>query len=495
MSGLFYIGDFFNIIKAIRTVDLTGACAREGSMDQPEIVYEKVKAPRRDHAQPVELTEETMRLRMEKVLLRMREKGLDKLIVYCDAEHGGNFAYLTGFYTRFEEALMILASKDEDPGYEMTLVLGNENLSKAASARFSCRAVHAPQLSLPNQPDAREKSLAEILKEAGLSGASRIGVAGWKLLRGEGAEQLFDVPAFMLDAVREAADEDAELVNAAEVFIGEGGARTTNDANEIAHYEYGAALASDCVLDAMDRLDIGVSELELGDALQREGQHTCITTIAAAGKRFIRGNMFPTARRAAEGVPVSLTVGYAGGSSSRAAYAVRDASGLPEGAEKWLEELAIPYFRAYAHWLKCIRIGMTGGELFGEIERLLPRAEYGWSLCPGHLTAEEEWLCSPVYEGSKELLQSGMIFQIDIIPGKKGMSGVSAESTVVLADAALKAELRREYPALWERMQRRLDHMKNELGLELSEDVLPMCSGVAYMRPFMLDKERALRLR
>ena len=32
---------------------------------------------------------------------------------------------------------------------------------------------------------------------------------------------------------------------------------------------------------------------------------------------------------------------------------------------------------------------MTGGEMFDKIEEILPRAVYGWSLCPGHLVAED----------------------------------------------------------------------------------------------------------
>ena len=492
---------------------------------EPAVEYAEVPAPMRDHGEPLILSDEAMKLRMEKVLARMRARGLDRFAVYCDAEHGYNFAYLTGFYTRFEEALMLL-----DAEGCMTLVLGNENLNKASSARFPCRAVLAPQFSLPDQPDSVGEPLEVILGRAGLAPGQRVGLAGWKLLRepsagqgaggaakpsiGDAAEPsghraaagLFDVPSFIVDAIKSAvgASPDGgakaaggpagELVNATDIFIGEDGARTASCADEVAHYEYGAALAWDSVLDAMDALEPGVSELELGELLQREGQHTVITTIAAAGKRFEKGNMFPTGRRAAVGAPVSLTVGYAGGSSSRAGYAVRDASELPPGAERWLDELAKPYFRAYARWMETARVGMTGGELFAEIERVLPRAVYGWSLCPGHLASDEEWLCSPVYEGSSEILKSGMIFQIDIIPGRPGMSGVSCESTVLLADAELRDEIRLKHPQLWERMISRAAYIRRELGIRPGEDLLPMCGGAGYMRPFMLDKGRALRL-
>lgn len=36
--------------------------------------------------------------------------------------------------------------------------------------------------------------------------------------------------------------------------------------------------------------------------------------------------------------------------------------------------------------------------------------------------------------------------------------------------------------------------MKNELHIELNEDILPMCSTVAYLRPFLLNKEKAMQI-
>ncbi|MBQ4370804.1 MAG: Xaa-Pro aminopeptidase, partial [Firmicutes bacterium] len=97
-------------------------------------------------------------------------------------------------------------------------------------------------------------------------------------------------------------------------------------------------------------------------------------------------------------------------------------------------------------------------------------------------------------EGSSEILKSGMIFQIDIIPGRPGMSGVSCESTVLLADAELRDEIRLKHPRLWERMISRAAYIRRELGIRPGEALLPMCGGAGYMRPFMLDKGRALRL-
>ena len=462
-------------------------------MSDRRIELISVPSPPRDcSGAPVALSDETVRERVSKVLTGMRARGLDQIAVYCDVEHSGNFNYLTGFFTRFEESLLLV-----DADGTMHFVLGNENLNKAGKARVAVDAknvVHTPLFSLPNQPDDAEKSLHDLLVDAGVRPGSKVGVVGWKLFTSphQDNRNMLDIPAFIADELRTIVGSEGSLVNAVDIFIGPDGARTTNNANEIAHYEFGASLASDCSLDAMDAVASGVSELELGDKLVRYGQHTSVVTIAASGPRFIKANMFPTDNTVKIGDPVALTVGYSGGLSSRSSYAVASADELPGGCEDYIDRVAAPYFGAYVHWLETIHIGMAGGELFDEVERVLPRAEYGWRLCPGHLTAEEEWLCSPVYEGSDVPLRSGMIFQIDIIPSVPGYSGVSAESTVALADADLRARIVEQYPKLWERMQARRAYLRDELGINMHEDVLPMCSTVAYLRPYLLAKDKAL---
>ena len=76
------------------------------------------------------------------------------------------------------------------------------------------------------------------------------------------------------------------------------GARITNNANEIAHYEYGASLASDAWwLNSMNQLEVDKSELEIGELLTKHGQYNNVVTIAAFGDRFIEGNLYPTRRK------------------------------------------------------------------------------------------------------------------------------------------------------------------------------------------------------
>lgn len=438
----------------------------------------------------VTLDDETLRLRKAKVLANMLQRGLDTLIVYADKEHGGNFEYLTGFIPRFEEALLVLHRDGE-----AALVLGNENLKLAGYARLENRVIHAPWFSLPNQPMDTRKTLAQLLQEAGVAAEKSIGLAGWKLFTGaaDNRSQMFDLPAFIVDALRQAAGPQAKLSNATGIFIDPAeGARITNNANELAHYEYGANLASTAILTALNAIAPGKTEKQIGALLAAEGQPNSVVMIAATGDRFANAGLYPGDKVIQRGDKFSLTTSFKGGLSSRAAYVVADERELAPEVADYLEVVAKPYFKAVVNWLENLRIGMRGGDMYALIEQVLPKAEYHWHLNPGHLVADEEWLCSPIGPHSAACLQSGMILQIDIIPSRSGYGGASIEDTVALADGPLRQALAQRYPQLWQRIVARRLYIGEQLGIVLPEEVLPFSSTVGYLRPWLLSPERAL---
>lgn len=455
------------------------------------VTLSSVPQPAVWHGVPsVTLSDETLRERKAKVLSRMQQQGLDALVIYADKEHGGNFEYLTGFIPRFEEALLVLHSSGE-----AVLVLGNENLKLAAHARLENRVVHAPWFSLPNQPMDNKKSLPELLREAGVTAGKTLGLAGWKLFTGKGddVQQMFDLPAFIVDAIRLAGEGTAQLRNATGIFIDpDGGARAVNNANELAHYEYGANLASTAILTALNAIEPGKTEKQIAQLLAAEGQPNNVVTIAATGDRFAHANLYPSDKAIQRGDKFSLTASYKGGLTSRAAYVVANVSELAPEVSDYLDVVAKPYFAAVVAWLEHLHIGMRGGEMYDLIERVLPKAEYHWHLNPGHLVADEEWLCSPIGPGSAATLKSGMLLQIDIIPSRAGYAGASIEDTVALADDTLRQTLARDYPALWQRIVARRKYIAEHIGIRLPEEVLPMSNTVGYLRPWLLDQGRAL---
>ncbi|MBL3715370.1 aminopeptidase P family protein [Lactococcus muris] len=456
------------------------------------IQLKQIKAPAIENKlSPVALTDETMAFRKTALLGKMREKGYDSLVIYADLEHGSNFEYLTGFLPRFEEALLILHVTGE-----VYMVLGNENLNKASKARLLAKAIHMPHFSLPNQPMPKKGTVEEILGQCALENSKKIGLVGWKNFTSftEDNAQLFELPYYLVQALKNLYPK-VLMENATQLFIGEGGIRTRNNANEFAHYEFGAALAGRCILQTMDQVEVGKTEMEVAKSLSDLGQAHNVVTIMATGERFEKANIYPGSKVIKKGDRLSMTTGYKGGLQSRGGYAVSKLSELPDAEKDYLEVVAKPYFNAVKTWLETVKIGMLGQDLYNKVEEVLPKEKYGWTLNPGHLIADEEWLSSPIYPASTEKLKSGMLFQIDIIPSVQGYAGVSCESGIFLADEKLRADIRQMYPEIWHRIQKRRKYIQNELGISLSEEILPTSSATAYLRPFMLDKYLAFTAR
>lgn len=452
-------------------------------------VYEKVPAPLPEEGlKQVVLTDDTMHERHDKVVEKMKENGFSTLVIYEDLEHGSNFEYLTGFLTRFEEGLLVL----HDDG-KVYYLLGNENLKLIEHARLKGELVHVPHFSLPDQPMEPEKPFSDLLNKKVIKTDKKVGVVGWKLFTGkqDAVDTLFDVPHYIVEQLIDVSGRE-NVVNATDLFIGPEGVRTTNNANEVAHYEFGAALASQRMLKTLDAIELGKTEWELGGTLNAYGQPNSVVTIAATGQRFEQANLYPSEKAVKLGDKLSLTVGFKGGLQSRGPIAVRDESNLPEHHKDYLDQVVKPYFAAVAAWLEQVHIGMKGKDLYALIDTVLPKADFGWELNPGHLTADEEWMASPVKDSSEAELKSGMLFQVDIIPSVKGYPGVSAEGGIVLADEALQADIQNAYPDVWSRMEARREYVENVLGIALNKDILLTGNATPYLRPFALNQEKAM---
>lgn len=450
------------------------------------ITVKKVQAPKvYNVTDVVQISDATMEKRSARLIEVMQQEGFSSVIVYADKEHGGNFEYLTGFIPRFEEGLQIFNIDGSS-----TLILGNENFNKVGYSRTKSTGIKCSLFSLPNQPINDLSEMQEVLQKATIDTSGKVGIVGWKVLPGMTHD--FDIPGFIVSAIQTVVPKE-KLVNGTYLYIDPSfGARILNNANEVAHYEYGASLASDSVLNAMNALEVGMTEQEVGNHLQANGFYPNVVTISTFGTRFIGANLYPTARKLTQGDKVALTVSYRGGLSSRNGYAVQNTEQLEAVAPGYFEEVMVPYFNAYNFWLENMKLGVVGGDFYRNFKAYYPQETFGWELNPGHLTANEEWMSSPLYEGSKALIQSGMIFQVDFIPIQKGHNGVSAESTVAVADEALRQSIAKEYPELWARIVERRAYMKSELGIDLAEELLPLAGTLAYYRPFLLDKETAI---
>jgi hypothetical protein len=159
----------------------------------------------------------------------------------------------------------------------------------------------------------------------------------------------------------------------------------------------------------------------------------------------------------------------------------------------FLRKAAIPYFRGIAAWYGAIGLGVQGGTVFESASEALAAGDLHPLLNPGHLTSLEEWVHTPFRPGSREVIASGMAFQCDIIPGPlpRGWA-VNCEDPVVVADISLRQQIQSLYPDVWSRILARQSFMRDELRLEVREELLPLSTAPACFAPLWLSSERVL---
>ncbi len=457
------------------------------------IEYTAIPAPQVELPTPVaDLSDAVFAARRENLCKAMADADLSAVLIYADREHGGNFGYMTGFEPRFEEACLAIHADGR-----AWVLLGNECLKMHAYSRIPVKPVHVPYFSLPNQPMEGEIPMADCLRAAGFAKGQKVGLMGWKMFTGKYSNnaKMYDMPHFIVEAMQDVVDGAENIVSAAEIMLSpDKGLRAVYGAEEIAQFEFAASLAGQRVWKVLEQLAPGKTEYELADNLAAYAQPLSCYSMCATGDRFTNAVVFPRNKKVQLGDKFTVSMGLRGGLTCRAGYAVYDASELAENVADYVDALAKPYFAASATWYSTIAPGVTGGEVYDAVDSVLPKAEYGWALNPGHLTGMEEWLSSPIEKNSAIVLKSGMILQMDIIPRLAPYGGVSAEDGAAIADENLRSELAEKFPETWARMQRRRSYMTDVLGIPLDESVLPMSDTVGYLRPLLLNREKALRV-
>ena len=144
--------------------------------------------------------------------------------------------------------------------------------------------------------------------------------------------------------------------------------------------------------------------------------------------------------------------------------------------------------------MRARRSASPADEVFEAVTDLLAGEEFASSLNPGHLIHYEEWMDSPIRAGSDDPIASGMVLQSDIIPtGIRAGWTTNCEDTVAIADQALREELEARHPELWSRIRARQDYVRDKLGVQLRDEVLPLSCTAAYLRPFWLAAGRRWR--
>ncbi len=424
--------------------------------------------------------------RVERLRARAAAAGYDSIVVYADREHSANLAYLTGFDPRFEEAILVLGP-DGDPA----LLVGNECLGLAAAAPLTMRPILFQDLSLPGQPRDRSRPLGEILAEEGVASGTRVGTIGWKTYA---RHQTLELPAFLVDELRELTGPTGSVENAGRLLIDAAdGLRAVNEVEQLARFEHAAARTSRGVRDLLFGLRPGMTERQAVGLVGWDGTPLSCHLMLSAGPRASLGLLSPADRPIERGDAFTVAFGIWGALTCRAGFVAEGPEELPPPIRDYVDRLVAPYFEAVAEWYEALRVGQLGGVLHEVVARRLGEPFFGIFLNAGHQIGLDEWVNSPVAEGSTIPLRSGMALQADIIPATgTPYFTTNIEDGVALADERLREEFAARYPGAWTRIQARRTFMIEALGIGLHPDVLPFSNIPAYLPPFVLNPDRAM---
>jgi hypothetical protein len=355
----------------------------------------------------------TYRSRMSELRRRAGEEGYDHVAVYADREHFANLAYLTGYDPRFEEALLLVEiGEDRRP----TLVVGHEGMGyiPVSPVEDDLDPVLYPSFSLMGQ-DRDGTRLEEILEGAGLKRADRVGVVGWKYYlssEAESPETRLEIPSYIADSLRSAAGHDSVINCNAIMMNPETGLRTSNEVDQLAWFEFAATHTSQAVRDVIFGLRPGMSEYDAVRLMRLNGMPLSCHLMLSSGPRSFMGLGSPSSRVIERGDPFTTAYGVWGALNCRAGFVAEGPDELPSEVSDYVDRLVAPYFEAIAAWYEHMGIGVTGGEMYRVIHARIGDPFFGVHLNPGHLIHLDEWVHSPIYEGSRIPLRSGMALQV-----------------------------------------------------------------------------------
>lgn len=429
--------------------------------------------------------------RLARVRAAMARAGYEAVVIYGDREHAANLHWLTGFDPRFEEAVMVLTANDA------LLLAGNECLAYTVVsplvAAGQVRTGLCASLSLPSQPRGTRR-LWEWLADVVPAGA-RVGAVGWKwygtdeLAPGADPALALDIPAFLADPLR---DRAGRVENATELFMHPGhGLRAQVGVDEIARLEFSNHMAASSLKRMVFALQEGMTDFAAVDAARVGGLPLgCHITFAMGDTPGLSG---PVGDRIRRGVPASFNIAHWGSNICRAGWMARGAADLPPSAAGYLEEFVFPYTQTMSDWCGMMQPGVAGGAVWAMIHDRLP-PEFGVTLNPGHLIGLDEWMSSPIMPGSDIPLASGMAMQMDVIPAHPGWGSTRMEDGYVIADEALREDLKRKHPNVARRCAQRAGFMRQVIGMEVPESLLPLADTCGIIAPWLLDPAQVVVL-
>lgn len=381
------------------------------------------------------------------------------------------------------------------PGRVPVLLAGPENQGTAKAAAIEADVKLYPPFGLLGQDRSRTPPLADLLRDAGIASDARVGTIGWKYygpLEAPDPESWLELPAYLADALRRIVGAGGAVVNATSLLMdATRGLRAVNEIDQLAQFEFAACQTSEAVKRVLFGVKPGMSELEAARLMQLTGHPLSAHLMLSAGPRAHLGLLSPSDRRIERGDPFTVAFGLWGALTCRAGFMVEDAAELAPNVRDYVERLAAPYFACAAQWCETVGIGVAGGEIDALVKRHLGAPFFNVTLNPGHLIHLDEWMNTPIYPGSREVLQSGQAIQLDIIPATGTAYFTSnIEDGLALLDERGRARLAERHPGVWRRIEGRRAFMAEKLGIRLKPETLPLSNLAGYLAPFLLAPQR-----
>lgn len=417
-------------------------------------------------------------------LLSVLDDDFTHMVFYGDREHFSNIEYFTGYDPRFEEALLIIGRENDRP----MLIVGNEGWSYADKVKYPIVKRKYTPFSLPNQPYDPDVSLTALLLEAGIAPGAKVALFGWKMFP-DGAEfekPWYDVPYYLVKQLFDIVGE-TQVCTMNHVMIDSGcGLRTCLDSKELVLAEISGTRTSRAVHRALARLHIGINELEASAGLQIDGYPLSMHPNTNFGDNIFYGLASPEPNTCLhEGDIACVGMSYRRSLCHKVGIYTKDYASIPVETKQVYEK----YFEAICSWYETVRIGTTGGEVHSAVERVVDDLEeFGIGLNLGHAIHTEEWTSSPFFENSPIMLRSGMMLQCDFSVSLpvRGIA-VHAEDGVVLADKSMREAIRSIAPSSYRRMCQRRSFLREVLGINVADEVLPTSDMPAVVFPCMAD--------
>ncbi len=409
------------------------------------------------------------------------------VVVYGDREHFANLHYFTEFDPRWEEALLILG-----PNNSKYMLIGNEGLIYESVIKPEVEIVLCQTFSLMGQDRTKSKKLEDILIDIGLAQGDRVGICGWKYVETNevGNHQAYFVPTFIIDCIQSIIGGNEGLTDVTKKIMHPiTGLRAHNEVEQLAVFEWGAARASKALWNIVKGTKPGISEFEAVSHMGYAGEPLTMFMNYATGKDAIVGLRSPSGKQIEEGDGVFTALGYRGGLSCRA--------GLVEAEnEEFLTKWAFPYYKGIVAWYETAAVGIKGGEVHKRVTEVMEEGGLRPLLNPGHSSGTDEWLHTFFTPGNEEVIASGMAIQCDIIPTPLA-DGIqlNSEDMVVFADENLRKAIKEKYPDMWKRIEARQNFMRESLGINISDDILPFSTTPGYYAPLFLSPDHVLTVK